>query len=65
MTAPQQEEDKDDLLALDLLGEEGGELTLEELEELEEEDTAGHKVQTFDPNDDGVDNYFDEKYFDE
>jgi hypothetical protein len=32
---------------------------------MEEEANAGHRVQTYDPTDDGTDNYFDEKYFDE
>ena len=35
------------------------------MEEMEEEESTGHKVQTYDPTDDGTDNYFDEKYFDE
>lgn len=42
-----------------------GELTLDRAEELEEEENIGHKVQTYDPADDGTDNYFDERYFDE
>lgn len=41
------------------------ELTLDRVEELEEEENIGHKVQTYDPADDGTDNYFDERYFDE
>lgn len=41
------------------------EVTLEDVEELEEEESVGHKVQTFNPDDDGTDNYFDERYFDE
>lgn len=32
---------------------------------MEEEKSTGHRVQTYDPMDDGTDNYFDEKYFDE
>jgi len=41
------------------------EITLDDVAELEEEENIGHKVQTYDPADDGVDNYFDERYFDE
>ncbi|EKD29964.1 MAG: hypothetical protein ACD_78C00199G0006 [uncultured bacterium (gcode 4)] len=41
------------------------EITLDDVENIEEEENIGHKVQTFDPADDGVDNYFDERYFDE
>lgn len=41
------------------------EMTLDDVAELEEEESIGHKVQTYDPADDGVDNYFDERYFDE
>lgn len=41
------------------------EIALEDVEELEEDENIGHKVQTFDPEDDGVNNYFDERYFDE
>ncbi len=41
------------------------ELTLDRVEELEEEENAWHKLQTYDPADDGTDNYFDERYFDE
>lgn len=42
-----------------------GEITLDDVEALEEDENTGHRVQTYDPNDDGVDNYFDERYFDE
>jgi hypothetical protein len=41
------------------------EITLEDVVELEEEESIGHKLQTYDPSDDGTDNYFDERYFDE
>lgn len=51
--------DEDDIEANEL------EITLDDVEELEEEENTGHKVQTFNSDDDGVDNYFDEKYFDE
>ena len=74
MTTPFQEgEDKDELLLeedISLMDEEGTEMseveiTLDDVEELEEEENIGHKVQTYDPSDDGTDNYFDERYFDE
>ncbi|MDD5197530.1 MAG: hypothetical protein PHN60_01580 [Candidatus Gracilibacteria bacterium] len=51
--------DEDDIEANEL------EITLEDVENLEEEENIGHKVQTYDPADDGTDNYFDERYFDE
>lgn len=79
MTTPFQEDEEDDELLADditlpieddddlLLDEDDDdlEITLDDVEELEEEENAGHRVQTYDPNDDGTDNYFDERYFDE
>ncbi len=41
------------------------EITLDDVEVLEENENIWHKVQTFDPEGDGTDNYFDERYFDE
>lgn len=73
MTA-QFQDDEDDELLLDKIVQENDEddieenereITLEDVEELEEEESIGHKVQTYDPADDGTDNYFDERYFDE
>lgn len=40
------------------------EVTLDDVEELEEEENAGHKLQTFDPNADD-DIYASGAYFDE
>ncbi|MDD2891628.1 MAG: hypothetical protein PHQ95_01565 [Candidatus Gracilibacteria bacterium] len=69
MTTPfsEDEEEDDDLLLEDMtdIDDEEVEITLDDVEELEEEDNTGHRVQTFDPDDDGTDNYFDERYFDE
>lgn len=65
MTLLDEEEEEADILNEDGAPWEEEELTLEELEELEQENSTGNKAHTFDPNDDGVDNYFDEKYFDE
>jgi hypothetical protein len=73
MTTPfQEDEEEDELLLEDItdINEDDIEvneleITLDDVEELEEEENAGHKVQTYDPSDDGTDNYFDEKYFDE
>jgi len=62
MTTPFPEDEEDELL---IDPEDNLEVTLEDVENLEEEENTGHKVQTFDPSDDGVDNYFDERYFDE
>lgn len=69
----QEGEDEDELLLeeeVSMDDEEGAdeaelEISLEDVEELEEEENIGHKVQTYDPSDDGTDNYFDERYFDE
>lgn len=66
---PEDEED-DELLLGTLTGadEDDDELvdtTLEDVKELEEEASAGHRLQTYHPEDDGVDDYFDERYFDE
>jgi hypothetical protein len=41
------------------------EITLDDVELLEEDENIGHKVQTYDTEGDGTDNYFDERYFDE
>lgn len=79
MTTPFQENDEEDELLLDdTLGLEEDDLaddteedveslevTLDDVEDLEEEENSGHRVQTYDPADDGTDNYFDERYFDE
>ncbi|NCP77010.1 hypothetical protein GW819_03820 [Candidatus Gracilibacteria bacterium] len=67
MTTLFSEDEEDELLLEDSTGTEIDELeiTLDDVEELEEEENIGHKVQTFNPDDDGTDNYFDEKYFDE
>lgn len=48
-----------------LIEDEDMELSLDELEEVEEEENEGHRVQTFNSEGDGTDNYFDEQYFDE
>ena len=69
MTTPFQEDEEDDELLLD---DEWGvddedldlEVTLEDVEELEEEESTGHRVQTFDPNADD-DIYTSGAYFDE
>lgn len=69
MTIPFPEDEEEELL-LDSVTDEDDieaneqEITLDDVEELEEEANTGHKVQTFNPDDDGVDNYFDEQYFD-
>ena len=60
------ESDEDDIiLDADKDDEESAEISLEDVAELEEEESIGHKLQTYDPADDGTDNYFDERYFDE
>lgn len=63
MTTPFIEDEEEDELLLD--ADLTGEITLDDVAELEEEANIWHKVQTYDPNDDGTDNYFDEQYFDE
>lgn len=55
------DEEEDQEPAVD--GEELGEVSLEELEELEEEDVIGHRVVT--TNDDGEDPFASGAYFDE
>lgn len=73
MTIPfPEDEEEDEILLSDITDVEEDdieanelEITLDDVAELEEEENIGHKVQTFDPADDGVDNYFDEQYFDE
>lgn len=75
MTVPfQGDEEEDELLPEDILDpddidelllDDPLEVTLEDVKELEEEENTGHRVQTYDPADDGTDNYFDEQYFDE
>jgi hypothetical protein len=40
-------------------------ITLDDVLNIEEEESVGHKVQTYNLTDDGTDNYFDERYFDE
>jgi len=64
MTTPFMEDEEEDELLLDD-ADLTGEITLDDVEELEEEANTGHRVQTYDPADDGTDNYFDEQYFDE
>lgn len=73
MTEPFQE-DEEELLIADPMDDEteigvddidDREVTLEDVKVLEEEDNLGHKLQTYDATNDGTDNYFDEKYFDE
>lgn len=69
MTTPFAEDEEENELLLDdewtLDEDDDLEVTLEDVEEMEEEKSTGHRVQTYDPMDDGTDNYFDEKYFDE
>lgn len=65
MTTTQDEDLLDEELPDEDEDAEDGELSLDELEEAEEEESTGHKVQTIAPDADGVDDYFDEKYFDE
>ncbi|MDD5376717.1 MAG: hypothetical protein PHH16_01235 [Candidatus Gracilibacteria bacterium] len=73
MSTPFPEDEEEDELLLDTIldGDEDDigsnelEITLDDVENLEEEENTGHKVQTYDPADDGTDNYFDERYFDE
>jgi len=62
-----EDEESDDLLSDDSIDSEDDiwEMTLDDVVEIEEEENIGHKVQTYDPAHDGVDNYFDERYFDE
>jgi hypothetical protein len=65
MTDPNQDEDADEDVVLE--GAEGvldGELSLDDLEELEEDANAGHRVTTFDPGSDG-EAFFDGAYFDQ
>ncbi|MDD2916240.1 MAG: hypothetical protein PHH70_00140 [Candidatus Gracilibacteria bacterium] len=69
MTPPfQKDEKEEDELLLDDEGVMDNELdlevTLDDVEELEEEENAGHKLQTFDPNADD-DIYASGAYFDE
>lgn len=61
MSLPYEDEEEDQELAPD--GEELGEVSLDELEELEEEDVVGHRVVT--TNDDGEDPFASGAYFDE
>lgn len=61
MSLPYEDEAEDQELAPD--GEELGEVSLDELEELEEEDVVGHRVVT--TNDDGEDPFASGAYFDE
>jgi len=64
-----EDEEEDELLLGNVTGldddDEIEEVPLDDMEELEEEASIGHKVQTYNPEDDGVDDYFDERYFDE
>lgn len=59
--SPYDDEEEDGTDPVD--SEEGGEVSLDELEELEEEDVTGHRVVT--TNDDGEDPYSSGAYFDE
>lgn len=61
MTLPFEDEEETQDPATD--GEELGEVSLEELEELEEEEVVGHRVVTM--NDDGEDPFASGAYFDE
>lgn len=61
MTLPFEDEEEDQDSVTD--GEELGEVSLEELEELEEEEVIGHRVVT--RNDDGEDPFSNGAYFDE
>ncbi len=61
MTLPFEDEEEDQDSVTD--GEELGEVSLEELEELEEEEVIGHRVVT--TNDDGEDPFSSGAYFDE
>ena len=68
MTTPFIEDEEEDEILLDDgidIEDDDLEVTLEDVEEMEEEESTGHRVETYDPTDDGTDNYFDEKYFDE
>lgn len=70
MTIPFSEDEEDDELLLDGIDDMDDEdeltdVSLDDVEEQEEEEGIGHKVQTYNPEDDGEDNYFDERYFDE
>lgn len=64
-----EDEDEDELLldGIDDMDEEDEsvDVSLEDVEEIEEEEGTGHRLQTYNPEDDGVDDYFDERYFDE
>lgn len=61
MTLPFEDEEEDQDPALD--GDELGAVSLEELEELEEDEVVGHRVVT--TNDDGEDPFSSGAYFDE
>lgn len=61
MTSPFDDEEEDQDLALD--GEDLGAVSLDELEELEEDDIVGHRVVT--TNDDGEDPFSSGAYYDE
>lgn len=61
MTLPFEDEEEDQDPALD--GDELGAVSLEELEELEEDEVVGHRVVTM--NDDGEDPFSSGAYFDE
>lgn len=63
MSTPKKEDEVKDELLLDT--DMNLEVDLDDLKEMEEEENMGHKVQTYIPADDGVDNFFDEQYFDE
>ncbi len=52
----------DDFMAMD---DHAWEITLDDVMHIEEEENSWHKVQTFNVSDDGADDYFDERYFDE
>lgn len=69
MTAPYDEDmaDEDDVEGVPaaiLSEDDDAELSLDALEEIEEDENAGHRVVTFDGRDDG-ERYFDGAYFDE
>ena len=65
MTATFAEDDEEPIVDGDpIFDEENPEISLDDVEELEEEENTGHRVTTFDASNDG-ESYFDGAYFDE
>ncbi len=72
MVSPHDDEAEDDVLPgepsdedlAEIESVDDGELSLDALEDIEEDENAGHRVVTFDGRDDG-ERYFDGAYFDE